>query len=323
MRKLWLGVAGLVVVAFIALAVWGWVPQRLTAAGCRLTKNAAWIDVDWTSKPVSESAVRGLASSAANRHIRYLFPYTTYVKSDGSFSPSYSHAAEFVSQFRRFDRDTLLLAWVGIPLKNDRPFGIEGWVDLADPATRRKIASFVGTLVTDANLDGVHLNVETVPNNDPAFLLLLDEMRNVLGRLKISVASRHWAPSLVDPFPWIRDWWWTDDYYRQVAKRTDQIVVMAYDSFLPAPALYRLWLREQTRGIDRALAPLKVELLIGISVSREETVSHHPSAENLESGLAGLCAAVSDGTRTVQGAAIYADWEFSPADQKIWDEWQK
>ncbi len=322
MRKLQLSIAGFVL-ALGSLAWWGWVPENVSDARCRLERNAAWIDVDWTSKPVTEPAIRDLVKRTADRRIRYLFPYTTYVKQDGTFSPSYNYASLFVSQFRALNRETLLLAWVGLPLKNERSIGIKGWVDLADPSTRRRIVTFVATLVHGAGFDGIHLNAETVRNNDPAYLLLLDEMRQAIGAFKISVAGSHWVPDALNALPPIHDFRWTGDYYRQVARRVDQIVTMTYDSYAPSDALYRLWVREQVRGISRDLAQSPAELLIGISVSRDETRSHRPSAENLRNGLAGLCAALSDGGTSVQGAAIYADWEFSPDERRVWDGWQK
>ncbi len=82
-------------------------------------------------------------------------------------------------------------------------------------------------------------------------------------------------------------------------------------------------MREQVRGIGRSLTQSQAELLIGISVPRQDTLSHHPNAENLKSGLAGLCAALSDDSTAVQGVAIYADWEFSSDDRQTWDGWQK
>ena len=63
---------------------------------------------------------------------------------------------------------------------------------------------------------------------------------------------------------------WSAEYYRAVAARVDQVLAMTYDSYLPMPALYRLWLREQTRGLSDALRGSSAELLMGLSVSREE-----------------------------------------------------
>lgn len=179
----------LLVLGLLAVLSWGWAPSTSSHTACGLAHNAAWISVDWTSLPVDESSVRQLAVDASNRHLRYLFPFTTYVREDG-FSPSYAHATGFAAAFRRYNRETLLLAWVGVPLKKTGVTGIKGWVDLSDTSQRAAIVDFVAELVTEAGFDGVHLNVETVWDGSPDYLSLLDETRAALGpQCFLSVAT--------------------------------------------------------------------------------------------------------------------------------------
>ncbi len=107
-----------------------------------------------------------------------------------------------------------------------------------------------------------------------------------------------------------------------VASRVDQIATMTYDSLMPLPALYRLRMREQVRGIGRSLAQSDVALLIGIPVSRERTLTHKPKTGALTHGLAGLCAGLLDtealgAERLPEGVAMYAAWEAEPADWEI------
>jgi hypothetical protein len=86
--------------------------------------------------------------------------------------------------------------------------------------------------------------------------------------------------------------------------------------------MYRTWMREQVKAIAESVAGTGVELLIGVSVSQEKTDTHHPGAENLASGLAGICAALVDGSHSVDGVAIYAAWEATSTDWGVWDRWQ-
>ncbi len=302
---------------------WSWVsPDEWQRRDCLLAQNAAWVSVDWTSNPVNKTAIKELAEQTAKRKIRYLYPYTTYLKADGTFNPSYTYAGEFVSQFREYNNQTRVLAWIGIPLQNKRRTGIQGWVDLSKEAERQKIVDFVAQLVREAGFDGVHLNVETVPDNDPNYLLLLKEVRSALdSEYILSVASTYWLPQLINDLPGVNGYRWSSGYYRAVANQVDQIVTMTYDSLMPNPALYRLWLREQVRGISAVLADSDVELLVGVSVSGEKTTTHNPKAENLQSGLAGVCARNSFGQRRIDGIAVYAAWEATQADWQNWDDW--
>ena len=311
---------GTILVLLGVLIRWSWISRDISDPVCKLKTNAAWVSVDWTSRPIDVVRIGQLASDVRNRDIKYLFPYVSYLKRDGTFSKSYDHAGEFVAAYKQVSPQTKLLAWIGLPITNTAHSEMAGWVDLSDAATRRKITTFVADLVHQANFDGVHLNAEPIPGGDTDFLKLLEEIRQMIGAGKmISVAGHHWAPDALTQFPKAD---WTSSYYRTVAEHVDQVVVMAYDSQLTSPALYRLWMREQVKHIAESVAATDAGLLIGISVSQEQTESHHPSAETLVDGLAGLCAGVPSELGLVKGVAVYADWEFSNADWQVWREWQ-
>ena len=170
----------------------------------------------------------------------------------------------------------------------------------------------------------MHLNVETVRNHDRDFLALLRETKEAIGPSRVlSIAGNDWKPDLLDKAPIIGDYKWSGRYYREVADRVDQIAVMTYDSFAPHPALYRLWLRGQVKGIAKNLAASDVELLFGVSISRERTLAHRPNAENMSSGLAGICAGLARPTENhpVAGVAVYAAWEATQDDWQVWESW--
>lgn len=302
---------------------WLWTPADFSNPNCKFTQNAAWISVDWTSQPIDEAAVKQLAESAKARNLKYLFPYVSYLKQDGSFSQSYKYSNDFLTAFRKFDKNTRVLAWIGLPLANNPPVGVPGWVNLSDQNTRKRIILFISSLVEDSNFDGVHIDAETVRNNDPYFLDLLDEVRQNLGKEKIiSISGSHWDSDIVYIVPGMNQFGWTSAYYQQVGQRVEQIAPMTYDNYASDPAVYRLWMREQVKGMSASLENTGVELLIGISVSQERTLNHEPAVESLANGLAGVCAGLSN-SKVVQGVAIYADWEFSKSDWQVWEAWQK
>src|SRR5688500_15942546 len=160
------GFTGILIIICMLVLLWGWTPANFSNLNCKFTQYAAWVSVDWTSKPVDEIAVKQLAESAKSRNLKYLFPYVSYLRSDGSFSLSYKYANEFVSTFRTFNQETRILAWIGLPLANNRLIGVQGWIDLSDEETREKIVQFIADRVEQSNFDGVHINAETVQNND-------------------------------------------------------------------------------------------------------------------------------------------------------------
>jgi hypothetical protein len=313
---------GIITLSLLILAYYQRNLPSPTLTSCRLPHNAAWISVDWTSQPVDRAAIQQLAGDMATRRIRYLFPFTTYIREDG-FSPSYTYAAEFVSQFRKFNQETYLLAWIGVPLKREGEIGLAGWTDLANAKERADIITFVVDLVEEASFDCVHLNVETVWDNDADYLLFLKEMQQALdSKHLLSLTGHTWRPDT--ELPSSSDYRWSSDYYREVASRVDQIVPMTYDSMAATPASYQLWLNEQVQGITRSLVNSEVELLLGTSISRESTITHNPKIETLPNSLAGICESLSGlgrATHSVQGIAIYAAWEADEKDWQVWETW--
>lgn len=306
---------------FVVVARWLWVDASAALSEPRAFQNAAWISVDWTSQPVDDGSIKALAAEVAEQQIDYLYPFTTYVKETGEFSPSYDYAGDFIRAFRQYDQGTKVLAWIGMPVVSKRFYAPGGWVDLADEVERQRLVSFAADLVTGAGFDGVHLDVEHVDDGDQAYLALLRETKRALGPDKIlSVAGNNWLPDWLN---WVTDGYkWGSAYYQQVAQSVDQVAAMTYDSLALWPGAYRWWMREQVIGISRAVSePGKV--LIGISISREKTKTHRPQAETLAAGLAGAIAGLNSARsnpEAVQGMAIYAHWEATPEDWQIWQE---
>ncbi len=287
---------------------------------CPTSNNAAWISVDWTSQPIDEMNVKKLARETTQRKIRYLYPFTTYAR-ENDFSPSYDYAEEFVSTFKEFNQETYLLAWVGIPLKRTRDVGLDGWTNLNDDAQRLEIVQFVSELVNEAGFDGVHLNVETVWAGDTNYLLFLEEMKAALGEKSIlSVSGHTWrATNAVDA----NDYRWDSQYYQAVGNRTDQIAAMTYDSMATDVSNYEEWLRVQIEGIGQSLQQTETTLLLGLSVSQEQTLTHNPKIENMANSLKGICLALEKNKKSqvVDGLAIYAAWEASKEDWTVWEKY--
>ena len=317
-----------VVTGSILLAVWMLAatvkiitsPQSITVP-CRLENNAAWASVDWTSQPIDPAAVKKLAQDSAAHKIRYLFPFTTFVK-ENEFSKAHVYSAEFIREFRKRNTETKLMAWVGVPLKPTNGLGLQGWTDLNDAKRRKFILDFVKTrLIDEAGFDGIHFNVETVFDGNEGLPLLLEEAQETLGPdVIVSVSGENWlAPEGLISFG---NRGWSTSYYQEVAKHADQIAVMTYDSKIVDGKAYQDWVSEQVVEISRSIRGMGAELLIGLSVSREMSGTHLPAIESVENALIGTCKGVhqlSNEDHPISGAAIYASWEVTGDDWTTWD----
>jgi len=257
--------------------------------------------------------------------MRYVFVFASYLKSNGKFNPTHTHAAEFTSTLRTLYPDLNIQAWIGLPLTHPWFLGEgHGHVDLSDAATRRKIATFCADLIRLGKFDGIHVDPEPVPSGDADLLKLLDEIRSAIGlNPSLSIATRRIQPIFSEfALPVTSRVAWSADYYQEVAKRVDQVAVMTYDSGLPLPQLYRQWVRFQVVEISQKLYEMNVDVFIGVPTSEEKTRTHRPRAENITSGLQGVIDGLNDVNARpsiVTGVAVYPYWDTEPTEWAVYE----
>ncbi len=278
--------------------------------------NAAWLGVEWVNEPHSAQEITALADNLDRHQIRYVFVYTSYLKPDGRFNPTYGHMSNFVSQLKATNSALHVQAWIGLPL---------GYVTLNDATVRGEIVQFCVDLVRTMGIDGIHLDPEPIPTDEGNVLVLLSELRDALGSdSTLSIAARRIWPILPDVrWPLVGQVAWRASYYREIARRVDQIAVMTYDSAMPWAYLYRQWTRFQVVEISRAVSGTDVQLFFGIPTSEERTWTHWPWAENMESGLKGVIDGLNDlrsYPMVVAGVAIYPYWETDEDEWRVYEE---
>jgi hypothetical protein len=276
--------------------------------------NAVWLGVEWTKQPHNSVEISTLANTLKEEQIRYVFAYTSYLKPNGQFNPSYTYANQFIQEFKTAYPHSNVQAWIGLPLE---------YVDLNNQAVREQIIVFCVYLVQEKGFDGVHLDPEPVSNNNNDLLVLLNELRTALGsEATISIATRRIWPIFPNvEWPLVGKISWHTNYYREVANRVDQIVVMIYDSAMPSAVLYRQWSRFQVIEISQAVHSTHVELFFGVPTSEEKTYTHWPIAENMSSGLQGIIDGLNDAKAYpsgVNGVAIYPYWETDEIEWSIY-----
>lgn len=283
-------------------------------------RNAVWLGVEWVNQPHSRVEIAGLADNLAAHEIGFGYVFVTYLRRDGTFNPTYSQAEAFIDTLKAMQPDIKLLAWVGVPLQAAE----WGYVDLRQGDVRQSIAGLGAELVA-LGFDGIHLDVEPIQAHDAGVLQLLEEIRAAIGtKPLLSIAT----PRIWPIFPEISTLLtkqipaWDVEYYRDIARRVDQVAVMVYDSAMPTAWLYRHWVKFQVIEITQALHDLDVEVLMGVPASQEATQTHRPRAENMRSGLEGIIEGLNDKgafPEVVVGVAIYPYWETTASDWQTYD----
>ncbi|HEU5317023.1 MAG TPA: glycoside hydrolase family 18 protein [Chloroflexota bacterium] len=287
--------------------------------------NAAWLGIEWVNEAHGEVEIAALAAQLRAHQIADAYVYVSYLRPSGQFGETFAHARAFTRAMNAAGPEIRLQAWRGVPLRvgGGAMAGGPGHADLGDASTRGTIAAFAARVVRDAGFDGVHLDPEPAAEGDPHLLALLEEVRAAVGRdAFLSIATPRIRPLLWEAgMPAVGPLFWSGAYYREVARRVDQVALMTYDSALPVPWLYRQWGRFQVIALSRALEGAGADVLVGVPTSRERTFTHVPSAESMSSGLLGTIDGLNDAAarpRAITGVAVYPHWETTEEDWRTY-----
>ena len=305
------------VIALLALRTCFFRPStELSGGHFNRGHNAAWVGVEWSMEAHSREQISQLARHLRDCQISTIYVYVSYLKPTGLFNATYDYAKDFVAELKAAYPDIDVQAWFGIPVQTLPGIpGPSGYIDLSNDTVRTRIVEMSRSAVTELGFDGVHLDPEPVISGEANLLRLLDEVRLGIGTARLSISGREITPLLPEADIILNRWFtWRADYYREIARRVDQIAVMSYDSHAPAGWVYEKWVQFQIIALTNSLKDAAADLFIGIPTSEEQTASHDPAVENMVSGLSGLLMGLNDldsWPERVTGVAIYPYWETS------------
>lgn len=244
--------------------------------------------------------MRELGQRLAQDRFFYAYFHVRDVKPDGSLRyPHFTEATALNRDLEAAAPSVKRLAWIYVGNTRGR-----GAVKLGDRAVRRRLIAEAVRLVRECGFQGVQWDYEICDDGDPGFLALLEESRKTLpigAFLGVAAPGSYgWPLGGVS---------WSDDYFRKIAERCDQIAVMAYDSGLYLPRLYASWVSRQVRVLGKVCAGLNCRFVIGVPTYEDGTFSHNPRAENLKLALravrSGLSGPLPSG---FDGVGIFADY---------------
>lgn len=244
-----------------------------------------------------EAQVRRLIERSKHHGITDLFPHLCPTDFDGVIPP-----VDPVSTERFLDlADGLrVIPWVGGPS--------ESRARHRDPEWRARFAASIGTLLANhPRLAGVQLNLEPMRSGDADFLTLLETVRSQMPPDKLLSVAAYPPPTRWHPYP---DVHWEQSYFREVARRCDQLAVMMYDTALRSPKLYERLMADWTSEILEWSEGKSV--LLGVPTYEDaDSGYHHPGAEDLACALRGIHAGLMRAPLPAhyQGLAVYCDWE--------------
>jgi hypothetical protein len=283
-------------------------------------RNAVWLEHRWFEREHPAAEMEALFSSLAARGVGYVFPHLIPFNGAGRLPVhSREQMRSFLAAARRAAPDMKVLPWVGglrVGWKRQRP----GTLELTDLGQRQRIVAECRGLI-DEGFDGIHLDVEPVDDGNVEFLALLRALRPALGPGRVlSLSAVRPAPFSLPLAP---NFVWSPGYYARVAAEADQVVIMAYDTALPTPALYRRYVAWATSSVTGALAlsRSKARVLLGVPTYDETGFMHRAGVETPENALLGVVAGLRGlgAGGTFEGVALYAEWTTSPRDWAVYE----
>jgi hypothetical protein len=276
--------------------------------------DAVWLGHGWVDGRRTGADVRDLAARLRATGIGDLFVHTGPLRLDGGLDPArHPRAAWMLKALHAALPGVRVQAWLGQKVDT-------GHLRLDDPVVRDRILG-AARQVLDLGFDGVHYDLEPVPDGSPAFLDLLARTRALTGTRVLSVATPQ-----VEPAPLIaavgnpiigHDKWWTPHYLTKVAHLADQVAVMSYDTALPLRTWYAGYVRMETETALRAVPP-STGLLIGLPAYRTDDMGHHASAETVAAAIRGARLGLGTSPRNTFGVALYADFTATDADWRTY-----
>jgi hypothetical protein len=283
-------------------------------------RNGAWLEHKWLTERQDPRAMEELLSSLHRRGVAYVFPHVIPFNAAGRLPVhDRDQMRAFLAAARRVAPGLKVLPWVGGLRKGYRRQR-SGALDLGDLGQRQRMVAECRGLV-DEGFDGVHVNVEPVPDGDVEFLAFLRALRVAVSPALLSVSATRPGPMHLAVAP---NFVWTPEYYGRVGSVADQVVVMAYDTALPTPALYRRYVAYTGSVVTRTLAGhTRARVLVGIPTYDETGLMHRGHVETPENALLGLVDGLRGvgGDGTFEGVALYAEWTTDEREWAVYDRW--
>jgi hypothetical protein len=309
--------AALLLLGVLAYALWS--PGRdITDGRHDRGRNGIWIQHGWLADDEwfrrnrktdrigefrDERRLAALTERLRRHGITDVFPHLCPCRGDGSLpAVDPEQARRFLAAFAGFR----VMPWIGGVSDETADVESDAWRAGFCRAARKLLDDYPG-------FAGVHVNIEPCPPGSPGFVKLLDVLRAALPPGKVLSVAAYPPPTVWHRFP---DVHWEEPYFRQVASRADQLVVMMYDTSLRREKPYRHLMAQWTEEV--LVWSGKAEVLLGLPAYDDAGSGyHHPEVESLANALLGVHAGLgSSPTLPVnyQGVALYCEWEMDEAE---------
>lgn len=296
-----------------------------------LAPHSIWLDQSWTYATRSDEDLLRVGEQLRQSQVGTVYAYVSSLKTDGTWSGAISQRNRFVEveplvqdfaqQMRQILPDGRVYAWIEVHAEPPQGYRLN------NPQIHRIVADFASRMVNEFNFDGVLIDVKPIFNQNEDLLTFLRTVRGSIGLetpLAVSVPPDFTPPDLSVSLaaPIAPNTLWDEEYKQRVSLQADELVIVAYNSYVDNPQDYQRWVAYQIEAYVRALAAIdtSTQILLSIPNYASAPPAHDPQVENISTALAGLQTALANlpasQRNRVRGVALYTDSELST------DQWQ-
>lgn len=274
-------------------------------------KNGLWLRYYWYAGKQNDDDFKSMTERLRTNQIRYAYFHVLNAQADGHLHMRKLVEAQKITNAVHAEVPGCMpIAWLYIGSFGKQP------VDLSKPEVRKNLVDEALWLTGPCGFDGVQWDYEFAANGSEGLLKLLEETRSALPKSKLlSVATPMWYPGTL--------WGWSDEYFKQVCARCDQIAVMCYDSYLYFPRAYSWLLSEQTIHASKNCERTKCTVVLGLPTYEDVTLAHLAFSESLIHGMRGVCDGLASkevDKRNFDGIALFADYT---TDKNEWNDYER
>lgn len=303
-----IGAGAFALFLFVEIDYWTY-PLLTSSPSQKFAKetDGIWLRYTWYFGEIADAEMQKGAAELQEIGIRYAFFHVRAASGDGGLDFDYMDRAAKLNDIVKDAAPNLKrIAWIYVGNKDGM-----GTVDLSRPETRVKLVESANRLIKEGGFEGIQWDYEICEDGDRNFLKLLEQSRNELppGTFLGVCTPTNYSWPLVG-------FGWSEDYFREVAERCDQMALMIYDTGMVLPRMYASHVQRQVGMINRATKGNACRVLFGLPSYDRGFRSHNPRAENLKIGIRSLRSALERGmSENFEGISIFADYTMDA------DEW--
>jgi hypothetical protein len=224
--------------------------------------------------------------------VRYVFPHLCPASAKGVV-PKFDN--DKLTAFRSVFSECLIIPWVG--------GSTNATVDLENEVWTENFVKSIKEVLSNENIDGIHLNIEPLESGNPNLIKLLRKINEIKGGKILSIAA-YPPPTIWHPHKEVH---WNDDYYRDVSCLVDQVVPMMYDTALRSEKIFTKLIFDWTKEVIQNSNNKCV--LFGVPAYEDDVDYHHADVENVDSSMRGIVSGINaSGSHQEFGISVYAEW---------------